>query len=108
MYVRGPRLAHAILSRVPLRPPVALMAASIVLLAGCGGCGGEKQSASAPTAGSASEPAVKAARGASLKRIGTFSSPVYVTAPPADTHRLFVVEQAGRIRVVKDGHKLSA
>jgi glucose/arabinose dehydrogenase len=84
------------------------MAASIVLLAGCGGCGGEKQSASAPTAGSASEPAVKAARGASLKRIGTFSSPVYLTAPPADTHRLFVVEQAGRIRVVKDGHKLSA
>src|SRR4051812_35384343 len=84
------------------------MAASIVLLAGCGGCGGEKQSASAPTAGSASEPAVKAARGASLKRIGTFSSPVYVTAPPADTHRLFVVEQAGRIRVVKDGHELSA
>src|SRR4051812_32584242 len=83
------------------------MAASIVLLAGCGGCGGEKQSASAPTAGSASEPAVKAARGASLKRIGTFSSPVYVTAPPADTHRLFVVEQAGRIRVVKDGHKLA-
>src|SRR4051794_5054620 len=84
------------------------MAASIVLLAGCGGCGGEKQSASAPTAGSASEPAVKAARGASLKRIGTFSSPVYLTAPPADTHRLFVVEQAGRIRIVKDGRKLSA
>src|SRR4051812_3497056 len=83
------------------------MAASIVLLAGCGGCGGEKQSASAPTAGSASEAPVSAARGVRLKKVASFSEPVYVTAPPADTHRLFVVEQAGRIRVVKDGHKLA-
>jgi glucose/arabinose dehydrogenase len=51
-------------------------------------------------------PSVSAARGVGLKRIGNFSSPIYVTAPPGDTHRLFVVERAGRIRVVKDGRKL--
>ncbi|MEB2286004.1 MAG: hypothetical protein B6D46_14825 [Polyangiaceae bacterium UTPRO1] len=30
-------------------------------------------------------------------------APVFVTAPPLDTNRLFVVEQAGRIRVIKNG-----
>ncbi len=33
------------------------------------------------------------------------SSPVYVTAPPGDP-RLFVVEQAGRVRIVEDGQLL--
>jgi glucose/arabinose dehydrogenase len=31
------------------------------------------------------------------------SRPLYVTAPRLDTHRLFIVEQTGRVRVVKDG-----
>ena len=31
---------------------------------------------------------------------GNLSSPVFVTAPPGDTNRLFVVEQGGRIRVL--------
>jgi glucose/arabinose dehydrogenase len=43
-----------------------------------------------------------------LSQIGTFSKPVYVTAPPGDTHRLFVVEQAGRIFEVRDGVKQTA
>jgi glucose/arabinose dehydrogenase len=30
-----------------------------------------------------------------------------VTAPPGDTRRVFVVEQAGRIMVVREGHKLA-
>jgi glucose/arabinose dehydrogenase len=32
-----------------------------------------------------------------------FSKPVFVTAPPNDTTRLFVVEQAGLIRIIKNG-----
>ena len=33
-----------------------------------------------------------------LSPIGTdFSSPVYVTAPPGDPHRLYVVERGGKI-----------
>src|SRR5213593_3596045 len=36
-----------------------------------------------------------------------FSSPVYLAAPPGDTHRLFIVEQGGRIRIVQDGQPLA-
>lgn len=43
-----------------------------------------------------------------LEQVGeTFRSPVYVTSPAGD-ERLFVVEQAGRIRVVKNGRTLPA
>jgi glucose/arabinose dehydrogenase len=42
-----------------------------------------------------------------LRRIGTFESPTYLTAPPGDKRRLFVVEQAGTIHEVVDGRKLA-
>ncbi len=42
-----------------------------------------------------------------LKEIGRFVAPTHVTAPPGDTRRLFVVEKAGRIRVVLDGRVLA-
>ena len=42
-----------------------------------------------------------------LVRVGEFVSPVYVAAPPADRRRFFVVEQPGRIMVVRDGVPLS-
>lgn len=38
-----------------------------------------------------------------LTTIGTFERPVQVVAPPGDTRRIFVVEQAGRIRLLRDG-----
>jgi glucose/arabinose dehydrogenase len=38
-----------------------------------------------------------------LTPVGTFDQPVYVTAPPGDPHRLFVVEKKGTIRVMVDG-----
>jgi glucose/arabinose dehydrogenase len=41
-----------------------------------------------------------------LQRIGRFDQPVYLTAPPGDRRRLFVVERTGAIRVVRDGRKL--
>src|SRR3954449_1937284 len=40
-----------------------------------------------------------------LSSIGTFDTPVYVTAPPNDPHRVFVVEQGGKIIEVRDGVK---
>jgi glucose/arabinose dehydrogenase len=97
---------------VPLRQSAALLTASIALLAGCGGCGNGGSSQSAGGAGPASptpakQPGAHAARGVRLKRIGSFSSPMYVTSPPGDRHRLFVVERAGRILVLRDGHRLS-
>ncbi len=36
-------------------------------------------------------------------RVGTFDRPVLVTAPAGDTQRLFVVEQRGTVRIVRDG-----
>jgi Glucose / Sorbosone dehydrogenase/Cytochrome C oxidase, cbb3-type, subunit III len=48
------------------------------------------------------------ARAAQLTPVGSFDFPVSVTSPPADTKRLFVVEKAGRIRVVLDGRILAA
>jgi glucose/arabinose dehydrogenase len=39
-----------------------------------------------------------------LTRIpGSYSQPLYVTAAPGDTSRLFIVEKTGTIRIVKDG-----
>ena len=37
-----------------------------------------------------------------LQLVGNFASPVYLTSPPADSARLFVVEQEGRVRVVRN------
>jgi glucose/arabinose dehydrogenase len=74
---------------------------------GCGGSGAGARTP-APTATAAARSAAVVARpGLRLKRIGSFSNPVYVTAPPGDRHRLFVVEQGGRIRIVRDGRKLA-
>jgi glucose/arabinose dehydrogenase len=85
-------------------------ALAVLLLAFAGGCddddgGGDGGSKTSAAAGEA--PAQTAAvKGVRLKRIGTFSEPVYVTSPPGDRSRLFVVEQAGRIRLIRDGRRL--
>jgi glucose/arabinose dehydrogenase len=47
------------------------------------------------------------AAGVRLAKVGSFDQPLYVTAPPGDRHRVFVVEQTGRIRVIRDGRKLA-
>jgi glucose/arabinose dehydrogenase len=43
-----------------------------------------------------------------LTRIGTFASPTYLAQAPGDPRRLFVLEQAGRILVVRDGRVMRA
>jgi glucose/arabinose dehydrogenase len=40
-----------------------------------------------------------------LQRIGSFDSPLYVTAPPGDTHRVFVVQQGGKVIDLHDGKR---
>jgi glucose/arabinose dehydrogenase len=49
----------------------------------------------------------QARRGVRLVQVGGFTAPVYVTSPPGDRRRLMVVEQAGRIMVVRGGRKRS-
>ena len=69
---------------------------ALTALAACGGAGpGHAQT----TAGTAKA-------GIRLTQIGSFDSPVYIAQPPGDDRRLFVVEQAGVIRVIRDGHTL--
>jgi glucose/arabinose dehydrogenase len=42
-----------------------------------------------------------------LKKIGSFDHPVYVAGPPAFPQLLFVVEQPGRVEVIRSGHRLA-
>ena len=65
--------------------------------------GGGTTSSGATTTGRAAQ----AKRGVRLVRIGGFDTPVYVTAPPGDSRRLMVVEQRGRIMVLRGGRKLA-
>ena len=76
-------------------------------IAACGG--GDRDDAAGTGPAETASPAptssatATARRGVRLVTVGRFDSPVYVTSPPGDTRRLFVVEQGGRIRVVRDG-----
>ena len=56
-----------------------------------------------PSPSASPPPTVDTSDLAALTRVGTFKRPVLVTAPPGDTRRLFIVEQAGTIRIVRDG-----
>jgi glucose/arabinose dehydrogenase len=81
------------------------------------GCGSSGQGATAratPSPTTTAAPPVSPARaartprpGLRLRRVGTFRSPVYVTSPPGDRRRLFVVEQGGRVMIRRDGRTLS-
>jgi glucose/arabinose dehydrogenase len=47
--------------------------------------------------------------GVRLAEVATgLSFPLYLTTPPGDVHRLFIVEKTGAIRIVKDGTLLPA
>lgn len=86
---------------MPRRAVLAAPLAAVALAAGCNSDDGSG------AAGPAASPATRAkVTGVRLKRIGSFDTPVYVTSPPGDPQRIFVVEQAGRIRVIHDGHRV--
>jgi glucose/arabinose dehydrogenase len=43
-----------------------------------------------------------------LETVSTgLSFPLYLTSPPGDTHRLFIAEKTGAIRIIKDGARLT-
>lgn len=49
-------------------------------------------------------PTTTSASGAvQLQSVGRFTAPVHVTGAPGDSERLYVVEQGGRVMVVRDG-----
>ena len=89
--------------------------ASVAALAACGsgedGPTGTGTAAAAPrttqASGETTQAKASAADGVRLVKIGTFATPVYVAAPPADTRRIFVVEQGGTIRVITGGKRVA-
>jgi glucose/arabinose dehydrogenase len=83
--------------------PAALIAALLMALAlpACGSAQDSSETRGEPRA--AGGPAARAKGGVGLKRIGSFDSPVYVTGAPGFPQLLFVVEQPGRILVVRSG-----
>jgi glucose/arabinose dehydrogenase len=71
----------------------------ILKLALCFGLG-----AGVNACGSETGPRLPQGTGARLQLVASgFSSPLYLTSPPGDLSRLFVVEQTGAIRLIKDG-----
>lgn len=84
--------------------------ATVVALTACG----DTPARTSTSTTNASAPAPKtttagaaARRGVKLTRVGRFDGPVWVTQAPGDRSRLFVVEQGGRIRVIRNGRTLS-
>jgi glucose/arabinose dehydrogenase len=77
-----------------------LLALAAALAAGCGGGG------SAATPQPTEEERASTAATVRLREIGSFEEPLYVTAPPGDRDRVFVVEQGGTVRIVRGGRKL--
>jgi glucose/arabinose dehydrogenase len=67
-------------------------------------------SAVLPVGGAAEPPTEPRLQGAgvSLDQIGRFRMPVHVAGAPGDSERVFVVEQAGTIRIVRGGRTNSA
>jgi glucose/arabinose dehydrogenase len=83
-----------------MRRSLILLAVVAVVLAACGAKSSDNSSARSATA------TARAAAGVRLVKVGSFNQPLYVTAPPGDGRRVFVVEQTGRIRVIRDGRTL--
>jgi glucose/arabinose dehydrogenase len=67
---------------------------------------GQTDGSGSTESGSPAEGTQSTSRGVRLVKIGDFASPLYVTAPPNDRRRVFVVEQAGRIVVMRGGKRL--
>jgi len=94
-----------------------LVVAAGVLILGCGSDGsratagtpaGPAETPAASATASPEPPAAQAARpGLRLQRIGSFSNPVFLTAPRGDRSRLFVVERDGRVLIVQNGKRLA-
>ena len=99
----------------PVLLPLGALGALVIAVGACGSrseAGATSSTTAAPAATNAvtTTPTTQsaAARRLALKAIGSFVQPVFITAAPGDNNRLFVVEQAGRIRLIKGGKTAAA
>lgn len=82
-----------------------MLAAVLVLgVPACGSASDSSRSGTGAQPGAAKERPAKG--GVALKKIGTFDHPVYIAGAPGFPKLLFVVEQPGRISVMRGGHRL--
>jgi glucose/arabinose dehydrogenase len=79
-----------------------------ILAAGCGSGGDHRSANGDHGSGAAAKAPAAPPRRFRLEAVGRFNQPVYVTQPVGETHRLFVVEKTGRVRVVRGGKVLHA
>ena len=84
--------------------PAALIASLFCAIA-LAACSSQAATALSPASDSGSSQA--AASAVKLVTVGKFNMPLYVAAPPKDPRRVMVVQQGGRISVVRDGKTLS-
>jgi glucose/arabinose dehydrogenase len=99
-------VAKSLKSRKASRASTTAALLALLLALALPACGSASDST---TSGSDSTAATDSARvrgGVALKRIGSFESPVYVAGAPGFPQLLFVVEQPGRVVVLRNGRKL--
>ena len=82
-----------------MRKGILIPLAAVLSLAACGS---GQVSGDGPSVTSSAS-----AAGVGLVSVGNFNQPLYATSPPQDRRRLMVVEQTGRIMVVRDGKRRS-
>jgi len=82
-----------------IRAGILVLALSLAGLSACG-------AGSPGTEGEGAPQGTRSAGGVALKRVGRFDAPVYVAAAPGFANLLFVVEQPGRVEVLRGGRRL--
>jgi glucose/arabinose dehydrogenase len=89
-------------------------AGAVLLLAALGGCGSDDPAAPTPpsdpppTGTCSATPVTGTPTLATVRVVGGLRSPLDLQTPPGDRARVFVVEQAGRIRIVRAGALVDA
>jgi len=93
------------------RPPLLATLIAVLLSLALPACGSADSTTQTDANGESFSTGIgadtSAKRGVSLKSIGRFDQPVYVTGAPGFPQLLFVVEQPGRIVVLKNGRRLA-
>ena len=88
------------------RGAAAAAALAFLLALALPACGSASDTASTSGNPSAAKKGRAGGGGVALKKIGSFDTPVSVTGAPGFPQLLFVVEQPGRIVVLRNGHRL--
>jgi glucose/arabinose dehydrogenase len=88
------------------RPPLAATLIAVLLSLALPACGSADSTTTSRDAVSGDGAATSARSSVALKSIGSFDQPVYVTGAPGFPELLFVVEQPGRIIVLRNGRRV--